>query len=221
MTLEFDHLFICTEINAPEARALLDFGLTEGTSNRHPGQGTANRRFFFRNAMLELLWVCDSAEVRSPMIAPTHLWERWQNRNCGACPFGFCFRSSGEIKPNLPFSTWDYKPPYLPPSLAIPVGTNADIATEPMLFYLPFGQRPDRNPQRQPLNHSTKFKEISRVTLITPHTETLSAELQGVIQTNLIQIRGGDRYGLEIGFDGEKQGEKHDFHPKLPLRFCW
>jgi hypothetical protein len=28
----------------------------EDSSNTHPGQGTANRQFFFNNAYLELLW---------------------------------------------------------------------------------------------------------------------------------------------------------------------
>jgi hypothetical protein len=32
MTIELDHLFICTEVGAPEADQLVAFGLTEGTS---------------------------------------------------------------------------------------------------------------------------------------------------------------------------------------------
>jgi len=38
-------------------------GLTEGTRNDHPGQGTANRRFFFSNTALELLYVSDANEA--------------------------------------------------------------------------------------------------------------------------------------------------------------
>ena len=57
MPLQFDHLFICTSVGAPDAERLVAFGLTEGEPNVHPGQGTACRRFFFRNAYLELLWV--------------------------------------------------------------------------------------------------------------------------------------------------------------------
>jgi hypothetical protein len=57
MSVELDHIFICTEVGVPEADQLVTFGLTEGSSNLHLGQGTANRRFFFYNAMLELLWV--------------------------------------------------------------------------------------------------------------------------------------------------------------------
>ena len=55
MAFEFDHLFICADVGAYEANRLASFGLIEGSSNTHPGQGKANRRFFFHNAMLELL----------------------------------------------------------------------------------------------------------------------------------------------------------------------
>jgi hypothetical protein len=44
---------------------MVKFGLLEGSSNAHPGQGTANRRFFFDNFMLELLWVTNPAEART------------------------------------------------------------------------------------------------------------------------------------------------------------
>jgi hypothetical protein len=63
VTLEFDHMFICTAVDAPEADLLVAFGLTEGAPNSHPGQGTACRRFFFRNAMLELVWVHNESEA--------------------------------------------------------------------------------------------------------------------------------------------------------------
>jgi hypothetical protein len=73
MTAELDHVFVCTALDAPEADLLVAFGLAEGTPNTHPGQGTANRRFYFRNAMLELVWVRDEREARSPLVAPTRL----------------------------------------------------------------------------------------------------------------------------------------------------
>jgi hypothetical protein len=73
VTVELDYVFVCTALDAPEADLLVAFGLAEGTPNRHPGQGTANRRFYFRNAMLELVWVRDEREARSPLVAPTRL----------------------------------------------------------------------------------------------------------------------------------------------------
>jgi hypothetical protein len=76
MTIELDHVFVCTAVGATEADRLLDSGLTEGTLNSHPGEGTANRRFFFCDAMLELLRVHDEREARSPLVAPSRLWDR-------------------------------------------------------------------------------------------------------------------------------------------------
>jgi hypothetical protein len=73
MTVELDRAFVCTALDAPKADLLVAFGLAEGTPNTHPGQGTANRRFYFRNAMLELVWVRDEREARSPLVAPTRL----------------------------------------------------------------------------------------------------------------------------------------------------
>ncbi len=75
MPFELDHLLICTDEGAPAAELLVQVGLTEGSGNVHPGQGTANRRFFFHNLMLELLWVQDAAEAQSEVTRPTHLWE--------------------------------------------------------------------------------------------------------------------------------------------------
>ncbi len=52
MAFEFDNLFIYTDVGASEAKRLTSFGLIEGSPNIHPGQGTANRRFFFGNMVL-------------------------------------------------------------------------------------------------------------------------------------------------------------------------
>jgi len=100
--LSVDHVFICCSPGAPEARALLELGLVEGSGNRHPGQGTANRRFFFSNAYLELLWVSNEEEARSPEAQDTRLWQRWLERNQAACPFGILFRTD---ESPLPFAT--------------------------------------------------------------------------------------------------------------------
>ncbi len=72
MTIKLDHLFIFSRMNAPEIDRILNLGLTEGRANTHPGQGTANRRIFFHNAMLELLWVMDEEEVSSSTVDKIH-----------------------------------------------------------------------------------------------------------------------------------------------------
>lgn len=222
MNFEFDHLFICTGIGAHEADRLVSFGLVEGTSNTHPGQGTSNRRFFFHNAMLELLWVHDSEEAKSEAIRPTRLWKRWTNRKVGACPFGVCLRSTsgGDA---VAFSSWAYRPPYLPETLSIAVGTNSDVLTEPMLFQIPFGKRPDQYPpeKTQPLEHHVDLREITRIDLISPTADHPSPEFQAVIDTNQVKVRVGTEYCVELGFDGEVQGHQVDFRPELPLILSW
>ena len=65
MSLRFDHVFVFVPPGAQAADLLVAAGLVEGPPNQHPGQGTANRRFFLANAMLELLWVheADAADA--------------------------------------------------------------------------------------------------------------------------------------------------------------
>ncbi|MBE9013405.1 hypothetical protein IQ250_24740 [Pseudanabaenaceae cyanobacterium LEGE 13415] len=223
MAFEFDHLFIWTDIGGHEAERLVLFGLVEGTSNPHPGQGTTNRRFFFHNAMVELLWVHDPEEARSELIRPTRLWERWQNRNNGVCPFGICLRPALGFGDTVAFSSWAYHPPYLPETLSIEVGTNSDVLTEPWLFQTPFGQRLDQFPveKSQPLDHGIGLREITRLELVSPTANKLSPELQAVVNTKQIKVREGAEYCIELGFDGEVQGQQVDFRPGLPLIVTW
>lgn len=214
---EFDHLFICTDVGAPEGDRLAEVGLVEGSPSAHPGQGTANRRFFFHNAMVELLWVHTPDEAQSERIRRTRLWERWRDRQTGACPFGICLRSTSQAPQAgnaMAFSSWAYFPPYLPPSISIAVGTNSEILTEPMLFQIPFGQRPDQAPveKAQPLKHPLGLREITRIEVVVPSVnlvscEQVSPELQAVVDMHQVKLRGGTDYGVELGFDGETQGQ--------------
>ncbi|MCU0543646.1 MAG: VOC family protein [Oscillatoriaceae cyanobacterium Prado104] len=223
MTFEFDHLFILTDIGAAVADRLSSFGLVEGSSRIHRGQGTANRCFFFHNAMLELLWVCDPQEAQSELIYLTRLWERSTDRNNGACPFGICLRPTKTAGDTIAFSSWEYRPPYLPENVNISVGTNSDVLTEPMLFQIPWGKRPDSYPAEklQPLSHPVGFREITRVELVSPAANNPSPELRSVIDTNQLKLRLGSEYCIELGFDGEMQGKLADFRPELPLIVSW
>ena len=122
MCIELDHIFICTASGAPEANELLRFGLREGLPNQHPGQGTGCRRFLFKNAMLELLWVSDENEAKGELARRTLLWERWSRRDAASCPFGICLRPVGSQNPKAPFSSWEYRPPYLAGNQSIHIG---------------------------------------------------------------------------------------------------
>ncbi len=114
MHFELDHFFILTKPGGTEADLLQSYGLREGEPNRHPGQGTANRRFFFANAMLELLWVCDEAEALNSPADHLRLVERSNWRENRASPFGICFRPVDTNPIETPFPGWTYRPSYLP-----------------------------------------------------------------------------------------------------------
>ena len=223
MTFEFDHVFICASHGGAEADHLAALGLAEGAPNTHPGQGTACRRFFFANCYIELLWVSSALEAQSEATSPTHLYERWENRTNGACPFGLGFRPKVHNGDSAPFGTWLYQPPYLPPSLSIHVATNTSIQREPMLFYLPFAKRPDTYPtdRQQPLRHPADLREVTGVTLCHPCRDGLSPEVMAVAASRVVQLRVGSEYLLEMGFDHESRGQKADFRPLLPLIFRW
>ena len=222
MAFEFDHLFICTDVGAKVADRLVALGLVEGSTNVHPGQGTANRRFFFHNAMLEFLWVEEPSEAQSGAIQGSRLWERWRDRNQGVCPFGICLRpSAGET--SLAFPAWQYRPPYLPTSTSIAVATNSDRLYEPMLFQLPFGHRPDCYPaaRSQPLQYPLGLREISRVSVISPFARNPSPALQVALSTQQFYLHFGSAYDIVLGFDGETKGQQANFHPTLRLTLRW
>jgi hypothetical protein len=222
MPIELDHIFVLASPGLDEARTFVEFGLSEGTPNTHPGQGTACRRFFFCNAYLELLWVTDPAEAQSATIRPTHLWERWIARGA-ACPFGLCFRPSAQENCSIPFPTWEYRPPYLPESWSFHAGTNAGVLNEPVLFYLPFSRRPDSRsaPTKQVVEHAAGLRELTRVELISPNADSLSPAFEALLSTGVVRRRVGARQIIELGFDGESKGRVKDFLPRLPIVFRW
>jgi len=200
--VQLDHVFIRATPGAPEAEALRAFGLSEGPGNTHPGQGTANRRFFFENGFLELLWVADAAEATSALTRPTMLYERLTS--AAASPFGLCYAAAA-----APFETWDYQPRYLPPGMRIGIATDTPL-TEPMWFVLPArgGAQP------APVQHQAGLRRISAVALTMPPAGPLSpaAHASGIAFTEGAHL-------LEIAFDDGVQGLRHDFRPLLPLVF--
>ena len=225
MPLELDHFFICTSAGAPAAEQLIRFGLAEGAPSRHPGQGTANRRFFFEDAFLELLWVDDPAEAQSAAVRRTGLWERWSKRDQGASPFGICLRPAGDRQIQAPFATWEYRPPYLPESLAIQMADNSQMISLPLLFFIPFGRRPDADDEarRPPLDHPAGLRAITRLHIGVSRADAAGSLEQRTVEREcpLVSFVPADEHLLEIGFDNETQTQHHDFRPKLPLVFRW
>jgi hypothetical protein len=211
--IELDHLFVCAAPSAPEAEQFIRYGFREAPSNRHLGQGTANRRFSFANAMIELLWVSDPEEAQSQIAKPTLLWERWSGRHGGTSPFGICVRPADpKITPAFP--AWEYRPPYLPDPLVIHIAEAG--VEEPMWVYMGFMRQGDR--ERRFVAHPNGVRKITGLSLTSP-TPPRSAAAQILIENRIVRNRLGAQWFLEVDFDSRRQKQVVDFRPQLPLKF--
>jgi hypothetical protein len=220
MPAAVDHFFICTASGAPGAERLRQFGLVEGSPNIHPGQGTACRRFFFQNAMLELLWVHDEVEARSDQTQRTMLWERWSEAGRAASPFGIILRPPPETQEPCPFPSWEYKPPSMPDlKLYIADGIGPE---EPLWCYMETGRTPKDTPpeRRQPLEHPSGFREITGVRIVSPSLQETSIT-HAMTRSGVIRSTTGPEHLLELEFDGVRREKRMDFRPNLPLVFSW
>lgn len=209
--LELDHLFIGCTTGAPEAQALLDAGFREGSPNTHPGQGTANRRFFFAEFYLELIWIADPAAVRSDAARPTRLGERLSGAQ--ACPFGLLYRR-GNAQASPPFATWPYRPSYLPAGASIEFAIGTPL-TEPELLFLPFVRR-TRTPESEPTTHALPLQAFRGVTVGLPSVQSLSPAALGAQQAGLLRYRGVPAYAIELEFASPRD-LLLDLRPRLPL----
>ncbi len=212
--MQIDHVFIRVAPGGEaEAAALRAFGLTEGSGNTHPGQGTANRRFFFTNGFIELLWVADEAEATSPVTAPTRLHERLSGDD-GVSPFGVCYRPDADGD-GPSFATFPYRPSYLPEGMSIDIASDAPLS-EPMWFFLRTASAPEswQGPRQQPLEHAVSLRRITDVLVTQPTPPSPTA------QASTLPVAAGSAHLLTITFDHHSRGQTKDFRPTLPLILC-
>jgi hypothetical protein len=201
-------------VGAPEADALGDRGLHEGPGNTHPGQGTANRRYFFPNAYLELVWVENAEEAQSAGARDTRLFDRWQQRASGACPFGLVFRP-GPKGPAVPPVSWTYTPRYFPPGFSIEVARDIP-ANEPLLFYLPFA-RSALVENVEPAEGTVRIGPITGVTVHLPQTHALSPALDALVASGGVSVEPAREYLLDL-FHAGGPSQVLDLRPHLALR---
>ena len=215
-----DHVFVCCAEGAPEADRLTRLGLAEGSSNTHPGQGTASRRFFFENAYLELFWVTDAREAQSELAAPTRLWSRWSQRGAGASPFAIILRPGDDEDAPPPFPSWAYHPPYLPPHLAIHLAEGTPLS-EPAFFYLGFARgaahmqaQPRAHASRRPPHHRRRDRPAPRGA---PQSRPRNSSRPRASCSS----SNPSAHVMTLTFDGARRGEAAALHPDLPLVLRW
>ncbi|MDH5324214.1 MAG: VOC family protein [Gammaproteobacteria bacterium] len=229
MKLELDHFFILVKPGAQVADRLINLGMHEGSPNRHPGQGTANRRFFFPGGgALELLYICDEQEALNGPGRDLNLVQR--SRDPLASPFGIVVRRCDNQYDNhsqaLPFAGWSYQPDYFKPPMAFHVGENSPLLQEPLCIYLPF-KDPDKTHaleekmfSREDLETRDEFNTISHITT-TCTAVTFSPVLQQLQTAKGISLECGKTHHMEIRFDDFAQKITRDLRPELPLTLCW
>ena len=220
--MEIDHIYICTEPKAPAGDLLVNYGLVEGSSNIHPGQGTANRRFYFHNLMLELLWIENIEEAQSERTKPMRLSERCLSTTDTISPFGIGLRPTTEKNDKAPFPAWDYHPIYLPDFLKIQVAENTPLS-EPMYFYRSFAARQDKAPieKREPMEHKFPLKEVTSVKICVNQDVELSYSACILNQFQNLSIIKDKEHLIELEFDNGTSNQLRDFRPDLPLIFRW
>jgi len=220
VTYAIDHVVLCCEPRAPEAAALARLGLTEGSDNVHAGQGTANRRFFFHNGFLELLWITDPDEAQNGPARRLRLWERWAGRrDPSVCPFGVVVRGEGQRAGEPPFEAWSYAPDYLPAGLEIQVASGTPLG-EPELVFIQGTRRPDELAV-EPLDHRLGVRCITHVHMHLPGPGPLSAAARAVVASGLVSFSHSRPFLMELVFDGAVKRESRRPSPALPLVLRW
>ena len=216
MAIFLDHVFITCEVGAPEADVLLAQGFVEGSGNVHPGQGTANRRFFFSNFMIELLWVCDPTEATGNAVLSTGLWERWSRRGEGASRFGIVYGGTATPGSSPLLATQSYFPAYLPTGLNIEIVCGLQSA-EPAIFWMPW-LGADRRNRREPIDHAASIREITGVAIGVPNPDALSQAARRLCEPGLLGYFRSAAPILEIRFRSHEE-QSIDCRPRLPLVF--
>jgi hypothetical protein len=213
MSLILDHFLILTGEGAPEAELLTEIGLVEGPRNVHPGQGTANRRFFFRNAMLELAYVRDQAEALSGSGRHLRIAERL--RSAQASPFGVMLRATDSVSEQK-FHGWPYFADYLGPDLYFLIGDNSDVLEEPLCVLMP-ANMPLPAVKRPPTH---PFELVTELRIGVP-VGTASNTLNAVGNVDGVTVELKTPHHMEIVFNAYRAGCLRDFRPSLPLTILW
>jgi hypothetical protein len=204
--MKLHHLFITTANPEAAAARILSAGLDEGSPNVHPGQGTANRRFFFENLYLELLFSVEDSSTPAAGLERMRLRERCALTDSSWGRFGFASSDSGEV----PFETWEYRPPYMPDGAALRIGTNSERLDEPMIFVVP------SLPTKPTAGTSETLRRVTQVELGSSASASSSSALQRFLELELVTV-SSDVDGMRITIDAGREGRQVDLHPTLPL----
>jgi len=213
MSLTLDHIFILVDAGASEAQLLTEIGLMEGARSDHPGQGTANRRFFFENFFLEFIYLRDAAEARNGPGAGLRFCERQANADLS--PFGLVFRTT-HASHDEPFSYWKYYPDYFKGQHYFLVGNNSDELLEPLVICMPT-TLPEISSSLVPENPELRLTSATISVPVQQPTETLNT----TTGCQPLDFRFDQPHHIALAFNEGRGGRSVDFADKLPLSIKW
>ncbi|WPY98348.1 VOC family protein [Christiangramia sp. OXR-203] len=206
--MEIDHIFIFSNKKGIEADDLVEFGFTEGVSRVHPGQGTTNRKFYFENFFLEILWVISEKEIQSEVTAKTKLWERSQFQKNRHSRFGLCLVNS-ESTDELFQQSEVYQPDYFPKGMSIDIITNEICPKLPWTFRLPY--RGKTKEHSEPTEHPNGIQSLTKAIFEYPMENDHLDFVQYFRAVDTLQFRNTKRTHLNLEFDNNGQGKSKEF----------
>jgi hypothetical protein len=209
--MEIDHIFIFSKNKGKEANEFIEFGFTEGSSRIHIGQGTANRKFYFENFFIEILWVENESEIISELILPTKLWERSNFQNNKYSPFGLCLVNTEETEILFEKSI-KYQPEYFPKGLEIEILNDEKNPKLPWTFRLPF--KGEKKKTDEPISHKNEINMLTKTEFKIPFTEN---EFTMFFKNEPnIKFDNCNEINLILTFDKNRNGKEMKFK-SLPL----
>lgn len=213
MKIALDHFFVLTEPGAHQADLVSNIGLVEGARNNHPGQGTANRRFFLSNSTLELLYIRDASEAKNGRGSRLRFLERFDNPH--ASPFGIIVKQISNSA-EVPFPGWQYCPEYFKGDQCFQVGENSDRLEEPLCICMPSNlSRPKSLDQTD--NFHWRLTELR----ISVPISSPSQPLETISKCEGISLRLNEPHKLEIVFNEGRSGRFLDLSHDLQLTVRW
>jgi len=210
MTIYLDHLFILCRAGAPEAQNLIELGWVEGNANVHPGQGTANRRFFLPEFTIELLYISDAEEAANGAGRALGLPNR--SGNSIASPFGLVARlADKDVTPAFP--NWRYTPDYFNGAMSFLVGENSSVLEEPLCICMPPELPPRSSVPHEYQNPAWNLSDVNLSVPVKNPTESLSH----FASMDKVSIEYGSQHGVTLVFNKGAAGQVVDLSPGLPL----
>lgn len=212
--MNIHHLFIFSNRQGKEADELVEFGLIEGSSNIHQGQGTRCRRFFFKNFYLEILWVYNESEFLNPDTVSVNLHKRALFHRNGCSPFGICLVNPGS---NLFEKSQKYHPGFLPEEMDFEVISNWQKPYYPWTFHLPFIK--EASFSKEFVNNPLKPECLTKTIFHVPVKKRKDIFAQ-ILEDGNIFFEYGDHYMVTLEFDSNILGKEWIFQG-LPLRIVY